>query len=133
MKPKRIQRQRGKGWKNPPNTVYVGRPTKWGNPFRLMGDMIYIDASHRRKILSPWVYFTLGDKEDVVQLFEHIVNGTTFVEKEVDCRYWVDHFSNLDLSELRGKNLSCWCPIGSPCHADILLELANETETSNEP
>ena len=31
--PKRIQRKRTKGWRMPPNTVYVGRPTKWGNPF----------------------------------------------------------------------------------------------------
>jgi len=31
--PERIQRKRTKGWKMPPNTVYVGRPTKWGNPF----------------------------------------------------------------------------------------------------
>jgi hypothetical protein len=28
--------------------------------------------------------------------------------------------------ELRGKNLACWCPEGSPCHADVLLEIANE-------
>jgi len=33
MNPVRIQRKRAKGWKMPPNTVYVGRPTKWGNPF----------------------------------------------------------------------------------------------------
>jgi hypothetical protein len=31
----------------------------------------------------------------------------------------------LDLSELRGKNLACWCKPGEPCHADVLLELAN--------
>lgn len=31
----------------------------------------------------------------------------------------------LDLSELRGKNLACWCKLGEPCHADVLLELAN--------
>lgn len=34
-KPKRIQRERKKGWRMPPNTVYVGRPGKWGNPFDL--------------------------------------------------------------------------------------------------
>lgn len=34
-KPKRIQRERKKGWCMPPNTVYVGRPGKWGNPFDL--------------------------------------------------------------------------------------------------
>jgi hypothetical protein len=38
----------------------------------------------------------------------------------------------LDISELRGKNLACWCPLVDkegykvPCHADILLELANK-------
>ena len=30
--------------------------------------------------------------------------------------------------ELRGKNLACWCPPGSECHADILLRIANEDE-----
>ena len=35
---KRIQRRRVKGWKMPENTVYVGRPTKYGNPYRI-GDM----------------------------------------------------------------------------------------------
>lgn len=29
-------------------------------------------------------------------------------------------------NQLRGKNLACWCPFDQPCHADILLELANE-------
>lgn len=28
--------------------------------------------------------------------------------------------------ELRGKNLACWCPLGQPCHADVLLEIANK-------
>jgi len=28
-------------------------------------------------------------------------------------------------AELRGKNLACWCRIGEPCHADVLLSLAN--------
>jgi Domain of unknown function (DUF4326) len=26
---------------------------------------------------------------------------------------------------LRGKNLACWCRLDRPCHADVLLELAN--------
>jgi hypothetical protein len=29
-------------------------------------------------------------------------------------------------SELRGKNLACWCPLDGPCHADILLMVANK-------
>lgn len=31
---------------------------------------------------------------------------------------------------LRGKNLACWCPVGAPCHADVLLEIANAPEAS---
>ena len=27
--------------------------------------------------------------------------------------------------ELRGRDLACWCKPGEPCHADVLLELAN--------
>ena len=30
------------------------------------------------------------------------------------------------LDELRGKNLACWCKAGTPCHADVLLKLANQ-------
>jgi hypothetical protein len=33
----------------------------------------------------------------------------------------------LDLiGELRGKNLACWCKLDQPCHADVLLRMANE-------
>lgn len=28
-------------------------------------------------------------------------------------------------TELRGKDLVCWCPLDQPCHADVLLEVAN--------
>ena len=28
-------------------------------------------------------------------------------------------------AELRGRDLCCWCPLDQPCHADVLLEIAN--------
>jgi len=31
-------------------------------------------------------------------------------------------------NELAGKDLACWCPLDQPCHADVLLELANEED-----
>jgi len=34
----RIQRKRVKGWRMPPNAVYVGRPSRWGNPFEIGRD-----------------------------------------------------------------------------------------------
>ncbi len=33
-----------------------------------------------------------------------------------------------ELAPLRGKNLACWCDLSSPCHADVLLELANKDQ-----
>ncbi len=34
--------------------------------------------------------------------------------------------SGLDLTPLRGKDLACWCPLDARCHADVLLEWANQ-------
>lgn len=33
-------------------------------------------------------------------------------------------------AELRGKDLACWCPLDQPCHADVLLEIANQDKTA---
>lgn len=41
--------------------------------------------------------------------------------RQHDARRLVKHFG----SELVGHNLACWCPLDQPCHADVLLELAN--------
>ncbi|MDE1854586.1 MAG: DUF4326 domain-containing protein [Thaumarchaeota archaeon] len=92
--PVRVQRRRTKGWKMPPNTVYVGRPTIWGNPWKFNENRDTILKEYRRWLLSE--------------------GGISF---------W--HRSH-SISELRGKNLACWCPLDQPCHADILLELANQ-------
>jgi len=92
--PKRIQRKRTKGWRMPPNTVYVGRPSKWGNPFSRP---------------ETFRYFLMGD----VSLGDAMRHGP-----DIKC--------NLsEIGELRGKNLACWCRLGQPCHADVLLEIAN--------
>jgi hypothetical protein len=41
-------------------------------------------------------------------------------------QYARDAFNERDLRAcLRGKNLACWCPLDQPCHADVLLEMAN--------
>lgn len=49
VKPKRIQRKRTRGWTTPPNTVYVGRPTIFGNPF-------VVDAEHD----AAWAFVCIG-------------------------------------------------------------------------
>ena len=51
-------------------------------------------------------------REGAIRAFRQQLNGMKLI-------------GALDLSELRGKNLACWCPLDQPCHADVLLELAN--------
>jgi hypothetical protein len=123
--PKRIQRKRTKGWRMPPNTVYVGRPTKWGNPFRI-GETINCDDIGTAslyakdhgwcgKIITPHM---------AVKLYQWWLS---------DCLWYADDetlplfsgLKKLDIEELRGKNLACWCPLDQPCHANVLLEIAN--------
>ncbi|WP_019732123.1 DUF4326 domain-containing protein [Mycobacterium avium] len=35
------------------------------------------------------------------------------------------------VDELAGHDLACWCPPDQPCHADVLLELANQEATAD--
>ena len=106
-RPIRIQRSRAKGFRMPSNTVYVGRPTKWGNPWRIglvpCGCRSPGECSHNS--------FRCPTAGEAVATF----------------RLWITQgaYRRQFLPELRGKNLACWCPLDQPCHADVLLELAN--------
>ncbi len=101
--PKRIQLSRKRGWKMPPNTVKVDRTTRWGNPF------------------AVGCYVRISDERGPVGLPIKV----TTAEFSVIMFREVAMFHRPDLSALRGKNLACWCKPGDPCHADVLLELAN--------
>ena len=106
--PIRIQLSRAKGWKMPPNTVKVDRATVWGNPFKV-GDRVQVDAD------GPIAVCFSAD--EAVEAYR------TLVELPM-----MHIFRGKIVEHLRGKNLACWCKIGSPCHADILLKLANEAK-----
>ena len=106
--PKRIQRKRSKGWKMPPNTVYVGRPTKWGNPFT--GP----DA------VEKYRWAILGDDPENACIEWMNAGGNGLLWSKIRGK----HPEILD--ELRGKDLACFCPLDRLCHADILLEIVNE-------
>ena len=122
--PVRVQRKRTKGFKLPENTVCVTRGTKWGNPFKVIGDMVYLDVSYRREMLTNGRYIGQSKDWDVVKMFEYIL--TIEFSHDVDINHWINHFDALDISELKGKNLACFCPLDKLCHADVLLKLANE-------
>lgn len=92
----------------PPGAVYVGRPTKWGNPFAIGEDH---PLHFKGDGTKPGDGYPMS-RQDVIDFYQH------WITQE-------GHGLLMDLSELRGKDLVCWCaPL--PCHADILLRIANE-------
>jgi hypothetical protein len=95
--------------------IYVGRKTKWGNPF-VVGKFIHdtwwdsFDKEDKIKYFSD-DYSAVPDNAEAVRLFK---------------KYWKVSEQGYEPKELlKGKNLSCWCKVGEPCHADILLEMAS--------
>lgn len=136
--PKRIQRKRTPGWQMPENTVYVGRPGPFGNPFNLS------------KSEHCWTAIAHGFKGDPkgrhaasVHIFAIWINNGRAVDIK-DCGLKAE-VGGKDVpiatspsltatkpptiariqAELRGKNLACWCSLDQPCHADVLLKIAN--------
>jgi hypothetical protein len=86
----------------PPNTVKVDRSTKWGNPWTLAdcnGDAAEAVRMFRARFIGP---------------LKGLAASGSYIARIAE-----------DIGELRGKNLACWCKLGDPCHADVLLELAN--------
>lgn len=134
--PVRVQRKRKRGWKMPENTVSVARPGRWGNPLKIMGDFIYIDASYRRGWLDPWVILCSGDLDYLLKIYRAILeidnNYLNLVpaQNPKDLQYWVNYIPTLNYIEnLKGKNLACFCSLDSPCHADVLLSFVNDNRT----
>jgi hypothetical protein len=82
----------------PANAVYVGRPTKWGNPFNITANQSRVVAIERYRW---WLARGIAGE----------MSATPVQPNEI--------------RELRGKDLACWCPLDQSCHADVLLELAN--------
>ena len=121
--PKRIQRQRTTGWRMPEGAVYVGRPSRWGNPF-VMGDYMWLGA-------TDLPYPVATSREPGTYDHKLVVERLTDPAKAVEWfRAWYSS-SMADrpwygVAPLRGHDLACWCPLDQPCHADVLLELANQ-------
>lgn len=109
--PQRIQQRRTKGWRLPAGAISVSRPGRWGNPFRW----------------NYWVEEAGWSPEKarafVVNQFRACLSGRDAPENP-DYEERIN-WMRAHLADLRGKNLACFCPLDKPCHADVLLELAN--------
>lgn len=102
-RPRRVQLRRTKGWRMPDNSISVARPSIYGNQYRVgeHGTAVECVAKFR------------ADLEDAL-------NGPVGIHMAL---------VKTLLAKVRGKNLGCWCRLGDPCHADVLLELANRPAT----
>ena len=126
--PKRIQRMRTLGWRMPEGAVYVGRPTKFGNPYwdvRRYGLDLCIRL-FRETATGCWDPSIIPRGE-----FSDLWEAWIYSEHCAWLKRIGHHPVEEIRSELRGKDLACWCSLmdkdGKPtqCHADILLEIAN--------
>ena len=98
-RPQRVQLKRSAGWKMPANTVKVDRTTRWGNPFTPAecGSVAAAVAQHGR-----WMRGEIAAPGGAEPPSAAAIRGA-----------------------LAGRNLACWCPQPGPCHADLLLQIAN--------
>jgi hypothetical protein len=98
--PTRIQYLRGRSRNSPAQTVLVSGQTRWRNPFLIGEDGV----ANRERAVAEFREALLGDRLDITV-------------EEVQ-------------RQLRGQNLACWCPLDRPCHADVLLEVANRSDAA---
>lgn len=99
----------------PENTVSVSRPTIYGNPFTHPKTAEAV-AAFRQYCQGGTQSFTMspGGLQFAKGLHKNSLHWA-----------WSDWLRTEGLAAIRGKNLACWCKPGEPCHADVLLELAN--------
>jgi hypothetical protein len=118
MSPQRIQLRRTRGWRKPEGAIVVARPSKWGNPWSAADFApppdkpdLWLDVAYACFVqLIEDRRWALANFEDP---YEHEVEGCYPTLEEIR-------------AELRGHDLCCWCPPGRDCHADLLLEIANQ-------
>lgn len=146
--PERLQRKRTKGYRLPSGAVYVGRPTRFGNPFqdrdRSRG-LVRFGPQHLERFGRAWdyegrcsgpgshdVWFSSDDivktnvrwatREELVELFRlTLTDPTPGMRSAYPSRG--GHFLKVTVEDIRrelaGKDLACWCPLPPPGEPDI--------------
>ncbi len=86
--------------------MVVARPSRWGNPFTLDGAAVDHPGADQAELRAV-----------TVAAFRDLVEG-----RRADAAYPTREEIRVALA---GRDLACWCPLDGPCHADVLLEVAN--------
>ncbi len=121
--PERIQLSRKKGWRIPEGAIIVSRPSNWGNPFKVY--------EHCKGKNGDWGVKDTGRLDAPMghgwtRLGAHMAAVAAY-RSVVEEQYPEGMRPYLALA-LGGHDLACWCPLDMPCHADVLLEMANAPE-----
>ena len=121
---KRIQRLRTAGWRMPPDCTYVGRPTPWGNPYRvhavIQGGTRKWEIFANDNPLTQPIRIRFTKRADAIRVAINLYAAYIKIRLSLDPTF---------LEPLRGRDLACWCGEGYPCHADILIALLTEEGT----
>jgi hypothetical protein len=133
--PVRVQLSRKKGWKMPENTVKVDRSTRFGNPITCSRPYGCPKCAGFER--EAWTHEdgTVSPYRCCVEAYRHYVE-TGLSGEPTRAGYIAFGIDGMEgyprrqklidgLASLRGKNLACWCGLDQPCHADVLLDLAN--------
>ena len=119
--PMRIQMSKGPWRAANPDAVVVARPSRWGNLFRAAVYGRELSLQLYAQALGGGWNPSLLDQNESNEYWDTTYGLTQTFRKRLgggDLRGYV-------AAELRGKDLACCCPLDVPCHADVLLELAN--------
>lgn len=132
--PVRVQLSRRKGWRKPENTVIVARPSRWGNPFRVQRGTVF--GPPWGEIRSYPIGTRLAARDEYAAYATHSDPHAAVAHAVELFRMYAeitrrDHPAEFAawIAPLKGRNVGCWCPLGQPCHADVLLELANGADS----
>lgn len=109
--PRRLQLSRKKGARLPAGAVRVARPGRWGNRLRI---------EHKTQDLFWWVMI---DRENGIPFSTESAarcSAVRLFREALTCEA-----IEQARSQLRGRDLACFCSLTQPCHADVLLEVAN--------
>lgn len=125
MTPKRIQMSRQRLWRaEHPDAVIVARPSKWGNPYTIEVMQQKIDDLRA-------AFGALGESVEPRAMAVDAFRCDLELGPDSPWWWYGPHMQMIAINralqtgELRGRDLACWCALDQPCHADVLLELAN--------
>lgn len=104
--PRRIQRRITRGWRMPEHAIYVGCGSLYGNPFRTARMPLELKYGGAIMVATP---------AEVVEKYREWLKSTPEGRFVAECA----------ARNLWGLDLVCWCSLDQPCHADVLLQIAN--------